>query len=223
MRETLHNFYEERGMEIQIRIYPDGYSLIPDVDTPMDLILLDTRLSDLNGYIIAELLRTRRSKRDSLIVFLGDPKSDVYEAFSYLPFGYIRKDHWAEESGALLARLWRYDHRERSVEVVYQRKRKRVRVSSIMYIEGQGHSLTVFCTQGENYRFRGRMAEYEALLDGYYFVRSAKSFLVNCAYVRGITNRVELKNGCEIPCSKSCTAQTRQMWDRYMQEMARGL
>jgi DNA-binding LytR/AlgR family response regulator len=187
----------------------------------MDLILLGTQLSDLSGYIIAQLIRTRCLKRDTALVFLGEDDSDVFGAFAYRPFDYIRKDHWDTEADTMLARLWQYDHRDRSIEVMFQRKKKSVRVSSIMYIEGQGHSVIVCCTNDESYRFRGRMAEYEERLDGYYFVRSAKSFLVNCAYVKGITNRVWLKDGSEIPCSKSCTAQTRQMWNRYMQEMAR--
>jgi DNA-binding LytR/AlgR family response regulator len=223
VKEKLTGFYAKRGMGIRIKVYPNGYSLIPDVDEPMDLILLSTRLSDLDGYIIAELIRTRRSKLESKIVFLGEKDSDVFGAFDYEPFGFIRKSHWEEEAEATLSRLWACDHRERSIEVIYQKTRKRVRVSSIMYIEKQEHSLTVWCTQGESYRFKARMADYERLLEGYYFVHSSRSFLVNCAYVHGIKDTVMLKNGSEIPCSKSCRAQVREMWKRYMKEMAHAL
>jgi DNA-binding LytR/AlgR family response regulator len=193
------------------------------LDNVMDLILLSTRLSDINGYAIAELIGTRWSKRESKLIFLGEEGSDVLAAFAYQPFGYIPKNQWDARAENVLWRLWRCDHRERSVEVLYQKKKKYVRVSNIMYIEVQGHSLTVWCERGECYRFTGRLSEYEKLLEGYYFVRSSKSFLVNCAYVHGITDMVRLKNGCEIPCSRSYSSGIRQMWDRYMREMAHAL
>lgn len=223
IQKTLTVFYGEHEMKIRIRVYPDAASLISDVDEPMDLILLSTQLSDMDGYLLAELLRTRKSKQESKLIFCGEEDGDVFAAFSYLPFGYIRKNRWDTEADDVLVRLWKYDHRERSIEVVYQRKKKRVRVSDIIYIEGQGHGLTVCCAQGETYHFRGRMAEYEALLDGYYFVHSAKSYLVNCAYVKGITSKVWLKDGGQLPCSRSCAAQTKRMWERYMREMAHAL
>jgi DNA-binding LytR/AlgR family response regulator len=223
VEETVTSFYAKREMEIHIQVYPDGYTIIPAINEPMDVIFLSTRLSDVSGFCIAALLRTRRLKRDSKIVFLGEEDGDVFESFTYQPFSFIRKCRWESEAEDVLSHLWACDHRERSVQVMYQRKRKQVRVSSIMYIEAYGHSLTVWCTKGESYRFHGRMAEYEERLKGYYFVHSAKSYLVNCAYVHGIKDTVQLKNGFEIPCSKSCSTKTRQMWYRYMQEMARAL
>lgn len=221
LEEKLTEFYRECGLEIHVRTYAEGYSFLEDVDEPMDLIFLSTRLPKLDGYLLAEVIRSRPSKKDSMIVFLGEQDGDVFGTFPYRPFDYIRKNCWEDTLPPMLKRLWQYDHRERSIRIRYQRKERLVRVSDIRYIESQGHDLTVHCMHGEAYRFRGRLSELEEVLEGYYFVRTAKSFLVNCAHVQEMTNRIALRDGSELPCSKSCNGQAKQMWQRYMREMQR--
>lgn len=221
VKKRVSAFYGERGMEIRITKYLDAYAFIEDVDKPMDLILMGTKQNKVDGYVLSDVIRSRPAKKNTILVFLGEKDEDVFGAFVYRPFDYIRKHRWEIDLPVMLQRLWKADHRQRSVEIRYQRKTRRVRVSDIMYIEGQGHDLTVYCTRGENYRFRAKMAEYEKQLQGYYFVHSAKSFLVNCAYVKEVSDRVTLNDGSEIPCSKSCMAQIKQMWQRYMKEIMR--
>jgi DNA-binding LytR/AlgR family response regulator len=223
MEQTLKAFYRAHKKEIRIRRYADGCSLIDSVDETMDLIFLSTGLLDVDGYSIAELICSRYSKKGSYIVFTGREEFGIETAFLFQPFGFVMKERWQKDAGAVLNRLWRHDHRKRSLEMGKRRKRTPVRLSEIMYIEIRKKTLLFCCTHGESYRFTAQIRDYEMLEDGYYFVHSTKSFLVNCAYVKGIRGMVYLKDGTILPCSVSCSKKTRRMWKDYMRDTMREL
>jgi DNA-binding LytR/AlgR family response regulator len=223
IEQTVREFYAAHEKEILIKKYADGCSLIDCVNEPIDLIFLDTRLKDVNGYSLAEMICSRSSKKGCYIIFLGRDDSNVSTAFLFHPFGYIIKDRWQEDAVAVLTRLWEHDHRIRSVGFTKRKTKTRLRLSDIMYIEIRKKTLLFCCTHGESYRFTAQIRDYEMLEDGYYFVHSTKSFLVNCAYVKGIKGMVYLKDGTILPCSDSCSKKTRRMWKQYMRDTMREL
>jgi DNA-binding LytR/AlgR family response regulator len=223
IEQTLNEFYKAHEKEIRIRKYADGCSLIDSVNEPMDLILLSTGLLDVDGYSIAELICSRYSKKGSYIIFTGKKESEMEKAFLFQPFGFIIKDRWQKEADEVLDRLWRHDHRKRSLEMGRRKKKTRVRLSDIMYIEIRKKTLLFCCANGESYRFTAQMCDYEMLEDGCYFVHCTKSFMVNCAYVKGIAGWIYLKDGTMLPCSRSCNKKMRRMWHQYMNDTMKPL
>jgi DNA-binding LytR/AlgR family response regulator len=223
IEQTLNKFYEAHEEEIRIKEFADGCSLIDCINEPIDLIFLSTRLRDVDGYSMAELICSRYSKRKTHIIFLGNNERDVTSAFLFQPFGYIQKDRWREDAEAVLERLWKHDHRRRSLEIRKRRTKMQVRISEIMYIEIKKKTLLFCCAHGKSYRFTAQIRDYEMLEEDCYFVHSTKSFLVNCAYVQGIKGMVYLKDGTILPCSISCSKKTRQMWEKYMQDTMKEL
>ena len=132
----------------------------------------------------------------------------------------MRKMRSEQELEKLLCRLWAIKHAGRSITVRHQRSYKLIRIQDIMYLESQGHYLSIHCADGENYRFRGRMAVYEEMLQGCFFVHSAKSYLINCAYIEQIGEEVKLKEEISVPCSKARRSDVRKMRDLYLQDVA---
>ena len=96
----------------------------------------------------------------------------------------MRKMRSEQELEKLLCRLWAIKHAGRSITVRHQRSHKLIRIQDIMYLESQGHYLSIHCADGENYRFRGRMAVYEEMLQGWIFLYiRRKSYLIKlCLY-----------------------------------------
>jgi DNA-binding LytR/AlgR family response regulator len=223
MEQTLKAFYGVHKKEIRIRRYADGCSMIDSVDETMDLILLSTGLLDVDGYSIAELICSRYSKKGSYIIFTGRDDSEMEKAFLFQPFGFVIKDRWEKDADTVLERLWRHDHRKRSLEMGKRKKRTQVRLSEIMYIEIRKKTLLFCCAHGESYRFTAQICDYEMLEDGCYFVHSTKSFMVNCAYVKGIKDGIYLKDGTMLPCSHSCNKKARRMWAQYMNDTMKPL
>jgi len=89
---------EERGYHI--RLASDGESVLRNVaDYPPDLILLDIRLSGMNGYQVCSHLKSNPETRDIPIIFLSaleDPKVKV-KAFQTGGVDYITKPFQVEE------------------------------------------------------------------------------------------------------------------------------
>lgn len=222
LTEKLKEFYSGREFEITIHVYSNGQSFIDALNQPQDLIFLNTQLSDMSGFVVAELLLLSRKQKNPVLIFMSDQEKGVFRSFFYQPFWYIRKDMLEDELNTALKRLWILDHRERSVHIRQKRSDKYIRVEDIIYIETQGHNLVFHCKDGD-YRFRSRMAVYEERLKDYYFVHPAKSFLINCAHVDMFTNTVRMKDGSIIPCSKARCAEAKRMRQRYIDEVERCL
>lgn len=219
LEKQVHFFYQERKLETKVQIYTDGASIMNSGEKKADLILLNTRLSDMNGYKVAEFIRGQENRKNTSLIFLSDHDEDVFEAFVYQPFGYVRKRKVEEELEQNLNRLWQNNHARRSITVRHQRVQKLIRIQDITYVESQGHYISIHCVDGEVYRFRGRMAEYEQLLAGCFFVHSAKSYLVNCAFVKSVGEKVVLGDGTEVPCSKSRKSDVKKMHGMYLKNL----
>lgn len=220
LENQVHYFYQERKLETNVQIYTDGASMMQALgDNRIDLLFLNTRLSDMHGYSLAEYIRGHEKKKNTSLIFLSDHDEDVFDAFLYQPFGYVRKQKVEEELEKNLNRLWQSNHAQRSITVRHQRTQKLIRIQDIMYVESQGHYISIHCLDGEIYRFRGRMAEYEQLLEGCFFVHSAKSYLVNCAFVKSIGEKVLLDDGTQIPCSKSKKGDVKKMHGIYLKNL----
>ncbi len=221
LEDHVRDFYQDRKLETNVQIYTEGAAFRRDLDErKMDLIFLNTRLSDVHGYEIAREIRNHEEKKEASLIFLSDHDEDVFEAFSYQPVAYMRKMHSEQELEKILCRLWGMKHAGRSITVRHQRTHKLLRIQDIMYLESQGHYISVHCVDGESYRFRGRMAEYEEMLQGCFFVHSAKSYLINCAYIESVGENVKLNNGITVPCSKSRKSEVRKVCEFYLKDVS---
>lgn len=220
MQEMLREFYDTRQQPTSIRIFRDGHSLMQalDLEESMDLVFLNTRLRDMSGFIVADLLRLSPDKKNCRLVFMSDEGEEVFHSFFYQPVWFIRKNCLKEDLPRALNRLWALDHRDRSIRVHEGRKLRCIRVDKLMYIASDGHYLWMQCTDGR-YRIRGSMKEFEESLREFYFVHPTKSFLINCAFVDSIADKVVMRNGDEIPCSKGKKAEAVRMRERYINEV----
>ena len=217
----VQDFYSERGLETNIQGYTDGTALLDAVaGQKVDLLFLNTRLSDMHGFVLAGKIRSQSDKKDTSLVFLSDHDEDVFDSFMYRPFGYMRKTQTKNDLDRIMHRLWNVKHADRSITVRHQRTQKLLRIPDIMYMESQGHYLSIHCADGEVYRFRGRMAEYEELLQGSFFVHSAKSYLVNCVFIAEVKEQVRLTDNTMLPCSKTRKNEVKKMCDVYLKDLA---
>ena len=213
-------FYRERNFEVQVQVCVTGNALLQKMGEQTDLLFLNTRMPGMRGYALAKQLQ-REGNRQMALVFLSDHDEDVFEAFAYQPVGYLRKQLAAQELETILCRLWGRVHARRSIKVRCQRTDMLIRMQDMVYLVSEGHYISAHCVDGKIYRFRGRMAVYEQLLQGNFFVHTTKSYLVNCAYITEIGERVGLKNGVYLPCSKARKAEVRKLHDCYLLDTAR--
>lgn len=216
----IESFYKEKDFEVELKWYPTGEMFVEDSKEPVNLAFINTRLEDMKGYALAEMLIARKSR--VLLVFLSDYDEDVFEAFRYRPFRYIRKALWEDEVGEMLNVLWREEHRDRSILIRRNRGDILIRLDDIVYLESRGHYVHIHCVD-RVYQIREKLSVYDEMLRGRYFIHPTKSFLVNCAYIESFGTAVQLKNGEQVNCSKSRKRAAEQLHQQYLEEIAHSL
>lgn len=214
--EQVVRFYKEKNLEVELKYFENGKDFSKVTEYPVNLIFLNTRLSDVNGYSLAAQLR--RSRPNVFLVFLSDYDEDVYEAFSYRPFQYIRKAEWSEELVKVLQELWYEEHQKSAIRIQRKRGDLMIPVENIIYMESKGHYIHIHCNT-EDYQVRDKLSNYEDRLKSLYFVHTSKSFLINCAYIESIGVAVRLKNGKEMTCSKSRRQEAEKILQKYLEEI----
>ena len=179
LADEIYTFYNERDFKVQITIYGEGARLMEEMDRPMDVVFLNTRLCDAPGFGVAAFLRLNNEIDQPLLVFIGSQKEDMQAAFEYRPIDFIRPKSWRKDLERAVERLWVWEHRTKYIQLGTKTRNTLVRTADIQYFESQGHYLTVYFTDRENrfqeYRFRGNLWEYsknrkddvEKMLDRY--------------------------------------------------------
>lgn len=218
--EVVQEFYRQKDFEVNLKWYPTGAAFAEESEGHVNLAFINTRLDDMKGYSLAEMMIANKSR--ALLIFLSDHDEDVFEAFRYRPFRYMRKALWETETGGMLDDLWREEHRDRSILIRRNRGDIVIRLDDIIYMESRGHYVHIHCID-RVYQIREKLSVYKEMLRGRYFIHPAKSFLVNCVHIESFGTAVQLKNGEQLNCSKSRKHAAEQLHQQYLEEIAHSL
>jgi len=92
--------------------------------------------------------------------------------------------------------------RDRFMEFTSERKKIRIEMDTIMYVESRDDVVLVVSLDGKQYRTRMNITLWNNVLDDR-FARVHRSFIVNKKYVKGMSaGRLELASGVKIEVSK---------------------
>ena len=76
------------------------------------------------------------------------------------------------------------------------------------------------CCENENYELRGRISDYETMLEKYGFVRVNIGFIINCKYIKTLkTKKIILCNGMEISIGSNRHDEVRHAYMVYVREI----
>lgn len=196
--------------------FTSGHRLMEAMNRlPCDILFLDIDLKELNGMDIAYQLNGRKQK--PLLIFVTSHDELVYESLQCHPFGFIRKNHFAEEIEKILEDCKKELYsREKYFYFRMAGQEVRVLLSDILYFEADGNYLRLYA-KAEQYRFRSTVAAAENTLAGNGFLRVHKGFLVNLSAVRRLGNEdIRLISGHVIPLGKNYTDSVRE---RFLEAM----
>lgn len=196
--------FERQGAHADIGRYKLGRDFL-DVhkEKPFDVVFLDIDMPEINGFDIAEQIN---SCSETIIIFVTLHDELVYSSLKFRPFRFIRKTYLENElSETLGAIISETAKRNSGRKFGFQTKLGEafVDLNSVIYIEIYGHWLWVCIKDGEPLECYGSLTNLEKQLEEYDFVRTHKSFLVNCKYIFSIEkNRIILDDKTEIPLSR---------------------
>ncbi len=200
MKLLIEQYFTEQSAEINAAVFNSGADFLSD-NTDCDAVFLDIDMPNIGGFEIAEQL-----SEDTLIIFVTTHDELVYSSLKFRPFRFIRKTYLEEELPEALEEINKeIAKRNASSKFVLQTKNGEalLNVSNIKYIEIYTHSIRVYTVSGEILECYGSLAAMEKQLNEFDFVRTHKSYLVNCRYIFSIEkNRIILDDKTEVPLSR---------------------
>lgn len=213
----LFEFYDSRDFDVNIRVYPGLSPVILQSETPLHLIVLNTRYDGQSVCKLAQQIHDFQPRAH--IFFLSENDEDIFEAVKYHPYAFIRKQAWETELKDALNNLWEAEHKGRYVHLRQNRRNIALLIDEIMYIESYGHYVIFHCLGNITYRTREKLPFYLEKLKDFYFMQPSKGYLVNCAFINICKNTIVLTNGDMIGCAKSRYHDSVQYYEKYLREM----
>lgn len=205
---------KKQNFEISVENFISGGELLKtQKENPFDVVFLDIDMPEINGFDIAEKIKT-------LIIFVTSHDELVYSSLKFRPFRFIRKSHLEDELPETLAAVnseiskqnagRKFSFRTKTGEVFLD-------VGNIEYIEIYGHWLRVSVTGGEPLECYGSLSTLEEQLAELDFVRVHKSYLVNLKYIYSIEKTlIILDNKTAIPLSRYKAADVKEKFKNYL-------
>ena len=203
LTEYLQKYASEYSEQFEISEYLDGDAIVEGYHSQFDIILMDVEMRFMNGMTAAEEIR--KTDNEVVIIFITNMPQYAIRGYAVQAFDYILKPvSYFAFSQRLVRAISRMKKREqKSLIIPIKGGGVRIDVSSVYYIESQGHDIIYHTSSGE-YVSSGTMKELETTLAPLHFFRGSKWYLINLQQVDGFENSTAtLKNGKKIPLSRS--------------------
>lgn len=205
--------FKKAKMQYQIYKFESGKAFLEDLkNNEYDLILLDIRMPEVNGFNIAQEVY-RMTGCDNL-VFVSSEEMIRYEVFEFRPRGYVKKSDLHNDFEKTFRQWYDWFNQKRMISFTMGRDREEMhlRTDDIMYIEARGHYVT-FHTKYNQYDEKALVSKYAFLQEMREFVRCNRSIICNLRYVVSIRgNNIHLSNAENLSIGRT---YHNQVWDKY--------
>ncbi|MCI1665923.1 MAG: LytTR family DNA-binding domain-containing protein [Atopobiaceae bacterium] len=205
----------KNGLDVRITTFADGEQLLfalEDSDSAFDIVLLDVMMPKVDGIAVGR--RLHELEFPGVLVYLSSSKEYALQAFDVHAFNYvIKRDHHDIDrfKKTFLAAVDAVEGRHRRFILINGiDDHRNIPIDSILYFEVMKHVCVVHYVPAGSPVSKSRAMEFLSTLDrlenmlmSYGFMRTHRSYLVNCAYVEGYTyNSVSLADGTTVPLGR---------------------
>ena len=206
LKSLLAESFESRNLHVGFDLFSDGESFLSmyELHYHYDMIFMDIEMPNINGIDVCR--RVRAITPDALIVFISNKEELVFQSIEVQPFRFIRKSQFH----TLLPSLAEALEKE-----LLKKNPKIIRITEpvsndvfsfdanqIEYVEAQ-RKFCLINTEKNQTLVQMPLHAFEEQLVPYGFIKTHRSYLVNCRYISRITrNTVLLFSGKELPLSR---------------------
>lgn len=218
LRGFLGTYEQERGESILVSLFSDGDEIAVNYRPEYDIILLDVQMKFMDGMTAAEIIREHDS--EVVIIFITNMAQYAIKGYAVDALDYVLKpvSYFAlsQRLDRAIARLRK--RAKKYITVAVRGGAQKLEVSQIHWVESQGHNL-IFHTEAGDYVAVGTMKDVEERLEGLYFYRCNKGYLLNLEHVDGVRDGCALVNGEPLLISRSRKNDFLQALTNYMGEV----
>ncbi|WP_179395396.1 LytR/AlgR family response regulator transcription factor [Lacticaseibacillus absianus] len=187
--------------------FASGEALLFALDeVPVDLVILDIKLSGIDGVTVAKRLRQRDAELP--LAFLSNYDRYVFDGYDVSAMAYLLKPLTVDQLERLLVRA-QSDRHEAALLVTTSKGLVRVYLYDLRYLSVQGH-YTELVTQTERLTVKQPLAELAAQLSPA-FVQTHRAYWVNLGYVSVVgESQITLNDGTQLPLARTAKSAVKQ-------------
>lgn len=218
LAEKIGSIYKQDSTAFEICTFSSGEIFLNShKEHPFDVVFLDIDMPKIGGFDIAEQVNYIG---ETLIVFVTSHDELVYSSIKFRPFRFIRKTYLETELNEVLVAVYtEFQKRNAARKFLFQTKSGEayVDLNCVEYIEIFGHWLLIHIKDNESLECYGSLSDMEHELNDFDFVRTHKSYLVNCKYIYSIEkNQIVLDDKTVIPVSRYKVESVKQNFRNYL-------
>lgn len=223
--ECVNRFAQNTSVNFEVDTFLTGDSFRNAADE-YDLLILDCKLPDTDGMVLAKELREKDIS--TTIVFVTAYDDYVYESFEVGAFRYILKSSDSAELDIQMIKALkdfvRTKEKEKCLLIPMSRKQKIVRLDEIVYIEADGRHSIVRLADNIAYNSTKSISEYcDEMKDyNYSFFKTHRQFLVNMKYIKRIDGKeITFDNGEKASISRRSQSVFNKAYNNYLKNFAK--
>lgn len=196
-------YQAEKGISLKIHEFSSGLNFIEDYEPIYDAIFLDISMPHMNGMDVARKLR-EKDETVTLIFLTSLAKYAVegYEVnarmFLLKPLSYLRLSIEMDKILQI-----QKQQEQNSLVLNTGDGVMRILTKEVYFLQSDKHYV-VFHTEHGNIRVRGRLSDFEKMLDENHFIRCNNSCVVHLDYIRKINSElIEMMDNSTVSISRS--------------------
>ncbi len=232
------NEFKRQGADIYIDKFTMGKDFLNAHKTePFDVVFLDIRMPDIDGFDVATELRKLSEK--VYIIFITTENTLVYDSFSFQPFDFIPKTMPSEKSDNENKRAFLEQHIRSAIERLIPRfalnkqiclelshgEKAFVLPSDIRLIRSVGNYVEYSILERGIVKQRKKLDDVEAELNKQLFLRVHKSYIINMKFIKKISfskSTIIMDDDSLITISKSQRKQAEAAYVKYLRSFGGG-
>lgn len=200
LHTQIREFFLDKRLEFRVTEYMSGKELMEHAGDN-DLIFLDVKMPDQDGFKTAEILREKGFAGS--LIFVTIMRDDVYKAFEYEAFDYLVKPlSQASFEHTMRRFLHSLNAGGKQLMVAQKNELQIIRLSDILYCEVINRKINLHLLDGSTVEYYGKISVLEQRLSADFF-KSHRSYLVNLKHITGYnSNEITLAGGERLPLSR---------------------
>lgn len=204
---AVESTFQTYGIQVEIDKFGSGDALLRATEKVCyQLLLLDIEMPGLDGIAVGKRLRAKGD--ETIIVYISEAESRVFESFFVQPLGFVRKSNFLNDISAVVELYMKTIAKENKGDYLDFKTRSGIltlRSRQVRYIEGSRNYQYLYVDgRSEPIEIKMTMDRLEAMSEPFGFIRIHKGYLVNFQYIQHISaSSATLQDGTELPIGRS--------------------
>ena len=215
MKSYVDRCSKERGFLCTVDSYTDGDGIVEGIHAGYDLIIMDIELPLINGMDAAEEIR--KMDQDATIIFVTHNPNYAIRGYKVQALDYLLKPVQYKAFDEVMERALaqRSSNSKKYIRVKIRSGTVKLDVSQIRYVDVLDHYLCYHTSEGD-IKTKASMRDAVKALEEEPFFQCNKAFLVNLAYVDGISGNDLIIGSERIPVSRARKKAFLEAMNQYL-------